>query len=221
MIWKNSILVIKKVCRRLQFFHILALQGCIHSLHPTFLPNFAEGLKSRSLFQSEVMLQQHFHCSASTSDQPSYQTSLSQFFLYLPAAFVVINAVSIILLHYYCHSHLTRFFSFLSLLPAPFASSSPTVTTLVLSLKVMPPKVHIQLSKSLPFPGISFAWHSLSGLPVSREFLSDQHSLFLQAIHSTSSPVLPPLSHEMMQYCMPLIAAFMSGSPVLSKFGTL
>lgn len=156
MIWKNSILVIKKVCRRLQFFHILALQSCIHSLHPTFLPNFAEGLKSRSLFQSEVMLQQHFHCSASTSDQPSYQTSLSQFFLYLPAAFGVINAVSIILLHYYCHSHLTRFFFF----SFPFTS---TFCLLISNCYYSCSQLESYASQSAhtAFKVTSFPWHFL------------------------------------------------------------
>lgn len=62
---------------------------------------------------------------------------------------------------------------------------------------------------------------SLSDLPVSRELLSDQHSRLLQAILFSNAPVLPLLSHGMMQYCMPLIAASMPASPVITKFGTL
>lgn len=155
------------------------------------------------IFQSEIMLQQHFH--GSRYYQPAHLPNFfPQFHPLLPASFSVINTINTTLLHRYCYSHLTSLvvFFLLFLLLAPLASPSPATSALALSLNLWPSKRTYSFPSHFIFPGI----HSQIHPSVESSSMASPHPSLMppQTTPSTSTPVLPSLAHEEMQHCVPL-----------------
>lgn len=152
-------------------------------------PCFGDVLKSRYLLQSKIQ-QQHFHCSASATNQPACQTSFTSFYPFLPASSDAKSTINTILLYHYHPCDITGVWIVFSFPSDNISCLSISITILAFSLELVTPKAYIQPSKPLSFP-----WYSLSDLFVCVYLFSEQLSVFLYAMPSPSMHQHPLLCH--------------------------